>query len=272
MDRDNALSELSIPEPVAAFIDLFPQFRVEKPFERECPAGHADVIIDEFLELAAGIADGDGQKRVLIDDHRRAQLNVERGFVLEHTPNLEFVAVDGVHLAVQQTLDRCIPITRFHDGRVGKIPVREIHIGAAGNDAEPAVIFLQDRRRRAAAGFAGDRHSIEQQGMAQRHVRFGKPHTLQPVVGLGQFADADIRASSRHKIDHGIERFRIVDELDSDAERASDLLRHFDLRAEQRPIGPAHVKRRQIEARNRHPQDLGIDDRLQIARERRSRR
>ena len=148
----------------------------------------------------------------------------------------------------------------------------KIHISAAGNDAEPAFIFLQDRRRRAAAGGAGDRQPIEQQSVAQRHVGFGKPHTLQPVVGLGQFTDADIGASSRDKIHDGIERFRIIDELDSDAERAADLLRHVDLRAEQRPVGPAHVKRRQIEARNGHAQNFGIDDRLQIASEPGSRR
>src|SRR5215468_11572992 len=107
----------------------------------------------------------------------------------------------------------------------------EVHISAAGYNAEPALIFLQDRRRRLAAGFAGDRYAIEQQGMAQHNVGCRKPDTLQPIVGLGQLTDADICTSSCHIIHYRIERLRIVDEVDADAERAADLLRHFDLRA-----------------------------------------
>jgi hypothetical protein len=53
-----------------------PKFRAEQPFKREFAARHADVIIDELLELAAGIADPDREERILIDDDRRAKLNV----------------------------------------------------------------------------------------------------------------------------------------------------------------------------------------------------
>src|SRR5512144_3018220 len=110
------------------------------------------MIIDKFLELAAAITDRDREKRVLIDDHRRAELNIQRGFVFEHAANLEFVSVDGGYLAVEQTLDRCLPTTRFHYTRGEESPAREIHRGATGNDAEPGVIFLQHRRWRLAAG------------------------------------------------------------------------------------------------------------------------
>ena len=118
------------------------------------------------------------------------------------------------------------------------------------------LIFLQDRRRRAAAGGAGDRHPIEQQGMAQRDIGFGKPHTLQPVVGLGQFTDADVGASKRDKIHHGIERFRLVDELDSDASARPICCAISISGPSSAPSGRAHMKRRQIEARNGHAQNL----------------
>src|SRR5262249_16858836 len=50
------------------------------------------------------------------------------------------------------------------------------------------------------------------------------------------------------------------------------LLRHFDLWAEECPVAPAHVERRQIEARHGHAQPLRIDYRLQIAMKLGSRR
>src|SRR5215470_3340011 len=101
MVRDNAFSELSTPRPWGTFIEPVSQFRAEKLLEREFPASHSNVIVDECLQLTTGIANGYGKKRVLIGDHRRAELYVERGFVLEYTPDLEFVAVNGVHLPAQ---------------------------------------------------------------------------------------------------------------------------------------------------------------------------
>src|SRR5262249_56134354 len=147
-------------------------------FEREFPASHSDVIVDECLQLTTGIANGYGKKRVLMGDDRRAELYVERGFVLEYTPDLEFVAVNSVYLPAQQTLDRSIPVPRLHHGCVGKIPVCEIHIGTAGNDTEPPIIFLQDLRRRAPAGFATNPHPIEHQRIPHPPLGRHTPHTF----------------------------------------------------------------------------------------------
>jgi hypothetical protein len=77
----------------------------------------------------------------LVDDHRRAKLNIEGGFILEQPANLEFVPVKRIHFRAEQTFDRRIPVVRFDQCRVRKISLREIDIGAADNRAKPPANF-----------------------------------------------------------------------------------------------------------------------------------
>jgi hypothetical protein len=87
---------------------------------------------------------------------------------------------------------------------------------------------------------------------------------MQPAIGLRQFTNAYICTSGRHQIDDRIEGVGVIDEFDLYAERASDLLCQVNLRAGERSVAMANVKCRKIKSRHRDPQNLRINDRLQV--------
>jgi hypothetical protein len=84
--------------------------------------------------------------------------------------------------------------------------------------------------------------------------------------GLRQLADAYIGFAARNEIDDCIEGVGVFNERHPDAESLCDLLRQLDLGANQRAVRPLSVEARQVKSGNGHAQNLGSNDRLQVAR------
>jgi hypothetical protein len=145
-----------------------------------------------------------------------------------------------------------------------EICLSKIDVGAAGSYPDTTIISLQHSSRWPALGVLGNHRAIKQKRVPKRDIRFRKPDTMQPAIGLRQFTNAYICTSGRHQIDDRIEGVGVINKFDLYAERASDLLCQVNLGAGERSVATANVKCRKIKSRHRDPQNLRINDRLQV--------
>jgi hypothetical protein len=95
-------------------------------------------IVDEFLQLHAGIANCGGQKRPSISHDGSAEQNVHRRIMREHRANFELIAIHNVDLSGLKRINGGFPAAERYDGRLWIIGGREIHIRTFADDSDLA--------------------------------------------------------------------------------------------------------------------------------------